>query len=362
MLEDFQNAIDDAIAKGEPYETFAKRFDQIVTKHGWSYNGSRGWRSRVIYETNLKTAYAAGRFKQMNEPAVKKAFPFWQYVHGLERVPVTPREEHLAFDGKVLAADDLWWLTYYPPNGWKCGCGVRPVSNIRLKRLGKTGADPSPSIKTRRLKDPGTGEWLDYPEGVDFGWAYAPGRTWADGLVPVELQRPLNTQLELPRIDKLTPLTALSKPFDSPILPKGQSDEFYLKSFLSKFGAATGIPKLFRDKSGQAIAVSDDLFRDRAGKIKIKKRGRELHVERLAETIIDPDEIWANWVWHDKLKKWLIDRRYIRLDPENGKLAIFEWSGFGWTGTTAYQSDKKQAERRRQGALLYRRPKGTGEK
>jgi hypothetical protein len=355
LLEDFHSAIDDAIAKGEPYETFRNRFDEIVKRHGWSYNGSPGWRSRVIYETNLKTAYAAGRYKQMNEPAVKKAFPFWQYVHGLERVPDTPREEHMGWNGLILSADDDWWLTYYPPNGWKCGCGVRPVSRARLNRLDKNEPDPSPAINKIRIKDPATGDMINYPDGVDFGWAYAPGRTWADGLVPHELQRPLERQIELPGINDLTPLADISKPFKAPLLPSTQTDDFYSNAFLSKFGATASVPKLFRDKAGQVIVVSGDLFRDRTGKTKIKKRGREVHIARLAETIIDPDEIWVNWYW--TRRGWKLFRSYLRTDEETNGFDMFRWSGFGWQGETAFQSKRNYIDNQRRGVLLYRRKK-----
>lgn len=105
------------------------------------------------------------------------------------------------------------------------------------------------------------------------------------------------------------------------------------------------------------MVISDDLFREGSGRLKILKRDREVYAARLAETVQDPDEIWVNWVWHDKLKRWMLDRRYLRVDPETGLLAIFEWTRFGWSGITTYQSDVTQAERRRRGALLYRREK-----
>ncbi|MFZ1326805.1 MAG: hypothetical protein WAT67_12445, partial [Candidatus Contendobacter sp.] len=59
----------------------------------------RAWRARVIYETNLQTSYAAGRYQQMKAIAGKR--PYWRYRHN--DAVVHPREEHLAWDGKMRA-------------------------------------------------------------------------------------------------------------------------------------------------------------------------------------------------------------------------------------------------------------------
>ncbi len=117
LLGDFQKAVAKAIEEGTTLAEFRKDFDGIVKKHGWSYKGSRGWRSNVIYSTNVRTAYQAGRYRQMTDPDVLKARPFWQYRHGHSQ---EPRQLHLSWDGMVLAADDPWWQTHYPPNGWGC--------------------------------------------------------------------------------------------------------------------------------------------------------------------------------------------------------------------------------------------------
>lgn len=37
------------------------------------------------------------------------------------------REEHAALNGTTLPADDPFWRSYYPPNGWMCRCNVVEV-------------------------------------------------------------------------------------------------------------------------------------------------------------------------------------------------------------------------------------------
>jgi len=173
LLSDFRGAVDRAISEGTSLEAFQKDFDTIVEKHGWSYNGGRGWRSRVIYETNVHTAYAAGRWQQMTDPDVMSRRPYLQYRHGDS---AAPRPEHLAWDGLVLPADDPWWDTHYPPNGWGCKCSVFSLSERDMARLGKDAPDTAPDGGTYEWTDKATGQIRKVPDGIDPGWAYNAGK------------------------------------------------------------------------------------------------------------------------------------------------------------------------------------------
>jgi uncharacterized protein with gpF-like domain len=113
ILVDLRKAVDAAIANGETIQEFRKRFDEVIRKTGWSYHGKRGWRTSLIYETNVRNAYSAGRWNQMQ--AIKHRRPYFQYRHGDTR---QPRPRHVAWDGLVLPADDPWWHTHWPPNGF----------------------------------------------------------------------------------------------------------------------------------------------------------------------------------------------------------------------------------------------------
>jgi hypothetical protein len=172
LVEDFQREIQKALDHGTTLEDFRKGFDDIVKRNGWSYKGERGWRTRTIFETNLRTAYAAGRYAQMTEPDTLATFPYWQYHHS---GAVHPRLQHKAWDGICLAADDPFWKVAYPPNGFGCGCFVTPVSRPGLRRLGKSGPDRAPD-----LDQLGT----DQPLGVDPSFAYNPGRAWLEQTAP----------------------------------------------------------------------------------------------------------------------------------------------------------------------------------
>ncbi len=172
IVDDFKASIQKALETGTTLEEFRKDFDGIVKKHGWSYNGERGWRTRTIFETNLNTAYAAGRYKQQTEPDTLAAFPFWQYHHS---GAVHPRLQHKAWDGICLEATDPAWSYMYPPNGFHCGCFTTPVSRPGLRRMGKSIPDRAPD-----LDQVGTDQKL----GIDPSFAYNPGQAWLDHTAP----------------------------------------------------------------------------------------------------------------------------------------------------------------------------------
>jgi uncharacterized protein with gpF-like domain len=187
LLEDFQTEIQKALDEGTTLADFRKSFDSIVEKHGWSYNGTPGWRSQIIYETNLSTAYSAGRYAQLTEPETQAAFPYWQYEHSGSS---HPRMQHLAWNGLTLRCDDSFWDSHYPPNGWRCGCRVRPISGPDLRRQGKSVPDTAPPVETRPWRNPRTGALHQVPVGIDPGFDYNPGKAWLDGGKAIPVKSP----------------------------------------------------------------------------------------------------------------------------------------------------------------------------
>lgn len=172
LLTDMREAVDRAIADGTSLGEFQKSFDDIVSRHGWSFRGHRKWRAQLIYQTNVRTAYAAGRWQQMTSPEMTRRRPYLQYRHGDS---VVPREQHLSWDGMILPADDPWWKTHYPPNGWGCKCRVFSLSERDLERMGKTGPDRAPETETYTWTDRKTKKSHEVPVGVDPGWDYNVG-------------------------------------------------------------------------------------------------------------------------------------------------------------------------------------------
>jgi uncharacterized protein with gpF-like domain len=172
LLADFREAIDKALSEGTTLQDFQKTFDNVVARYGWTYNGTPGWRSAVIYDTNLFQSYNAGRYRQQTSPELLKLRPYLTYRHGDS---VHPRPMHQSWDGITLPADDPWWDTHYPLNGWGCKCSVFSTSESDLERMGKSGPDMAPDNGTYLWKDP-KGVEHEIPVGIDPGFDYNPGK------------------------------------------------------------------------------------------------------------------------------------------------------------------------------------------
>ena len=174
LLADLRGIVQGAIERGTPIEQFRKEFDAIVQRHGWAYRGGRNWRTRVIYETNIRQSYNAGRIAQLTSPAMVKARPYWQYRHNDKGYSQHPRPLHLAWNGLILRWDDPWWQTHAPMNGWGCKCGIRALSDADLRRMGKVGPDQAPDDGHYAWTAP---DGVDHqiPNGIDPGFDYNVG-------------------------------------------------------------------------------------------------------------------------------------------------------------------------------------------
>ncbi|UTV30173.1 phage minor head protein [Photobacterium atrarenae] len=173
LLADFRQAVDKAIAEGKSLGWFKGQFNDIVARHGWEpyaskSRGSANWRAQVIYETNIRQAYTAGREQQIEQ--VKSRRPYGIYKHsGSEH----PRHDHLSWNNLVIPLDDPWWKTHTPINGYGCKCKKFTASERDLKRLGLT-VTGAPKVTTYEWVDKVTGEVHDIPKGIDPGFDYTP--------------------------------------------------------------------------------------------------------------------------------------------------------------------------------------------
>ncbi|MCK8043932.1 phage minor head protein [Shewanella sp. 1CM18E] len=166
LLNDFRQALDSAISEGKSLIWFKSEFKHIAAKHGWQHTGGADWRARIIYNTNMRQSYNAGRFEQLQK------FDYWRYAHGDSQ---TPRELHLKWHNILLPKDDPWWQNHFPSNGWGCKCRVYGVSKNEFERRGLRLSE-RPNDGLRDWLDKTTGEVHQIPKGIDAGFDYQPKR------------------------------------------------------------------------------------------------------------------------------------------------------------------------------------------
>ena len=128
--------------------TDLREFDKFVTEALKSAGFVPANPSHVetIFRTNVMKAYNGGRAKQMRQPVVIKARPFWQVLTVTDS---RQRTTHGAMNRLVFRADDPAWKQAYPPWGYNCRCRIRSLP------ASYSGAVSPGSVLTANLPDPG---------------------------------------------------------------------------------------------------------------------------------------------------------------------------------------------------------------
>ncbi|MDI3259661.1 MAG: phage minor head protein [Sinobacteraceae bacterium] len=315
LLNDLRGAVDKAVSTGSTLADFRKDFDTIVAKHGWTYNGGRNWRSRVIYATNIRASYQAGRYAQMQQ--VKHFRPYWRYVH--QDGERHPRPIHLSWTGLVLHADDPWWDGHYPPGGWGCKCTVETLASRDLERMGKVGPDTAPPSDPQQVTIGTRGpnpRTVTTPRGIDPGFGHLQGKT----SLGAQAERYIEKSAMLPptvAAQAVLDLTSRRRIVD------GLAQEF--RAWLGSVGVgatkndyfAVGAiePKLMSQLKAHGIELETAaiLIRDTEAAHMLRPEKVERTTPTGLPKSLAPDQI-------ADLPRHLVGRRAVLLDPASGDL------------------------------------------
>lgn len=196
LLATLKSSIAAAIDKGQGFEEWRKALRPELERQGWAgprrvadpsgrepdrvVNFAAPGRLQRIFSSNMRSARAAGQWERIQRS--KGALPYLLYVR---TTSAKPRPQHLSWAGTILPADDAWWATHFPPNGWNCKCAVRQVSRFeRDDLLAEDGyTDEAPPRLERTFVNRRTGEISKVPDGIDPGWATNPGLSRARTLM-----------------------------------------------------------------------------------------------------------------------------------------------------------------------------------
>ncbi|MDR2393826.1 MAG: phage head morphogenesis protein [Treponema sp.] len=179
VLNTLHGLMKDAIKNGEAYGSWRNKALELMKASGW-YGGNGhtaedkkyiNWRLRIIYDTNMRTAYSAAQYRKQLQDAEGR--PIWVYKSKL--AGKNRRQEHIALHDKAFRYDDPFWNTYYPPNGWGCQCSVTTKSVSGAKRDGIETLTSGPSGEPPEIKD-SEGTPIDWSTFGDPTWKYNVGR------------------------------------------------------------------------------------------------------------------------------------------------------------------------------------------
>ncbi|MBE7415090.1 MAG: hypothetical protein HS130_07650 [Deltaproteobacteria bacterium] len=353
LLSDLRGAVDSAIAEGTTLEEFRRSFDKTVEKHGWSYKGGRGWRTATIFNTNMRTAYATGHYSQMTDPDIVSERPYWQYIGGLS---AEPRPEHLAWNGMVLRADDPWWKTHYPPNGWGCKCKVISLSGREMEKQGLK-VSRAPKVETYEWTNPHTGEVISVPKGIDPGWAYNSGEAaWGRN----EALRLMEDKGPWVDLDPRGP-SAYGRPENIPTdrpkaVPGKQAvTEEGIRGALRK--AIGGEERSFTDPAGDRILITQAIV-DHMLEAPKRLDGREAFFPFLPELIEAPYEIWVGFARSEISGRVGVRKKYIKALQVEKKRVVglyAETMNGHWYSGGFFRGGLTGAGNLRKGRLLYGR-------
>lgn len=211
LLADVRRLVEDALENGQTFAQFRDVLKPLLVSRGWwgvqpledaltqetrpvQLGSDR--RLRVIYDTNMRTARAAGQWARIER--TRLAMPYLLYTLGPSQ---QHRDEHQKWANLCLPVDDPFWQTHMVPNGWGCKCGVRQVSQHEYQQLLRNGVarntqhtdesgnptghvmretvpvlTKAPPEKQVKWLNKRTGEEEMVPEGIDPGWNYNPGK------------------------------------------------------------------------------------------------------------------------------------------------------------------------------------------
>ena len=310
LVADIQKSLVDALKNGTTITQFRKDFDATVQKYGWTYRGKRGWRTSVIFNTNMRAAHMAGRWQQLQ--ANKARRPFLQYrTAGDARV----RPMHRMWNGLIFHIDDAFWQTHYPPNGWGCRCTVRAYSQADLNDENLQVSEHF-QVKTREVvtRD---GEITDrVPVGIDPGWDHNVGQSWI-----------------APELALGQKIAALPKPLQGLLADKAVSPA-YQKVLNDNFKA---FKTAIKQPVGQAQIVG---FMDSGMINAIAEKLPELELQTTSVSVLDSKtnhlagrhkanspQVWPE-EWANNLPEHFRNYQAVLLDKKSGNLIVVPQDSF----------------------------------
>lgn len=342
-------------------------------------------RLRLIYDTNVRQALAAGQWQRMLRN--RDSHPYVRYV-SMDDSRVRPL--HRLWHNTVLPIDHPFWQTHRPPNGYHCRCRVIGVTQADFERgfaQSRPGAktdenaplvrenfktDPPPE-QLVNWRNPATDEVLKVPAGIDPGFDYNPG---SDGASKAFEELVQNKMAKLsPAVREVAQRAGIKMPAIAKEVPEQDDWKTLGLADLRTMKPQGSTPELLAKEIGipaavqalrQALEVPADgmrLVETPVGKVAIldrllahvvekRENARERFGRFILPTLTDPDEVWST-AYNDDTTR----RRFIKLfaGTKYDILVIVREQADGSVLWNVINRERKGMNALRVGKPIYRR-------
>jgi SPP1 gp7 family putative phage head morphogenesis protein len=136
IVQRVQDRLAKAIADGTTVEDFKKAVRADLKTQTDAH-------IETVFRNATQTAYNAGRWHQMSAPSVVRFRPYWLFDAILDG---RTTQVCKVCGGTLLAADDPWWDTHWPPLHHRCRSSVRC---LRRSEAEKRGISAAPVVDTK---------------------------------------------------------------------------------------------------------------------------------------------------------------------------------------------------------------------
>lgn len=323
QMKEMRAVVHDQNGLQRPFTEFYKHVKTIDERYNQHY-------AQAEYQAVVRGTIMGQKWLEIQEQ--KDVFPWLQYqTKGDGRV----RAEHDRLNGIVLPADDPFWTQYYPPNGWRCRCTVKPFTDAQLEKqkLVPANTDIATQAAEKAVKD----SYWKHNTGMSelfnrLGTVYFKA-------MPDEGEKQLSAveNYGIPSVERIY------ERFGDKFLPvQGFKNETDFRAFWDKMaGTKEGIK--LQDSTGIALSFSKSLYQQ------IIDKGHWNIAQSALVLLRNANEIWDSFDYVGEACRTYIgyyqDQPIVLLADQKGMVQAF------------YQWDKPHAEleKLRKGVLIKRR-------
>lgn len=379
ILHDIRQAVDRALVEGQTLAQFRRDLEPRLKARGWwgrqiivdsQGNAQRvelgsPWRLKTIYQTNMQTAFMAGRYQEFVANAARR--PYWQYIAVMDD---KTRPSHRSLHQAVFRWDDPFWKSFYPPNGFNCRCRVRALSERDLQRFGLKVRDSTRQLGERWVVEQSSGVTMPVATyrgpgmaravSPDMGWSYNPGEAWSRWDAARARPDVPATAPATPEVIRATPeqpnwrsyrrpdlreVPGTSRPTSPELVPAAASAEAAHQALAAELGVSAQVPLRVVETPVDRVAIRYDLLGHLVEK---RSDARERYARFILPTLSQPFEVWLTR-YEDGYRK-----RYIGLFGGRNDLAVIvRENRDGSLMWNVMHARDKDMNKFREGALLF---------